>query len=412
MATTTITTSVPSVTFSLTGLDVPDEADILSGRLSDLSSALGTAMSTELTTPQGQIAVSDTAIIADKNDQLLAIVNNINPDYSSGRFQDAIGKIYFMDRIAATGTIVTCTCTGVVNQTVSAGSMAQDDSGYLYSALADFTFGSDGKASVQFQNQTTGAIACPIGSLNTIYKAVSGWSSINNTTAGVLGSDEEGRASFEYRRRLSVAKNASNTLAAIYAAVLGVDGVTDAYVTDNYTNSAITKGYTNYSLLAHSFYVAAYGGTPEGIAKAIFSVAPPGADMNGNTNYTVQDTENYVYPYPEYVITWQTPAAVSMYVEINIMQSNLLPSDIVSQIKSSVQDSFNGTDGGTRARIGSKVNAGRYYAGVQALDSNNIEILSIKLSRNGSTYGASVEFGIDEIPTLDDANIIVNLSSS
>ena len=412
MATTTISTSVPAVTFSTTGLVVPDEADILAGRLSDLSSALGTSMSTELTTPQGQIAVSDTAIIADKNDQLLAIVNNINPDYASGRFQDAIGKIYFLNRIAATGSIVTCVCTGAVDRTIPAGSVAQDDNGFLYEALSEFTFDSNGTATAEFQNQATGPIACPIGALNTIYTAVSGWSSISNQVAGILGSDEEGRSSFEYRRRLSVAKNASNTLAAIYGAVFGVDGVTDAYVTDNYTGSAINVGYTNYSLLPHSFYVAAYGGTPANIAEAIFSAAPPGADMNGNTTYTIQDTENYVYPYPSYLIRWMTPAAVSMYVEVELLQSNLLPADIISQVKASVQNSFNGTDGGTRARIGSKVTAGRYYSGIQAIDTKNVEILSISLSRDGSTFGTSAEFGIDEIPTLDDANIIVNLSSS
>lgn len=412
MATTTVSTSVPAVTFSTTGLVVPDEADILAGRLSDLSSALGTAMSTELTTPQGQIAVSDTAIIADKNDQLLAIVNNINPDYSSGRFQDGIGKIYFLNRIAAMGTIVTCACTGSIGTTIPAGSVGQDDNGFLYESLSAFTFDSNGAATVEFQNQATGPIACPIGALNTIYTAVTGWSSISNATAGVLGSDEEGRASFEYRRRLSVAKNASNTLAAIYSAVLSVDGVTDAYVTDNKTGIAESRGYTNYSLLPHSLYVAAYGGTSENIAKAIYSTAPPGTDMNGSTTYTVQDTENYVYPYPEYLIKWVTPSPVSMHVEVEISQSNLLPSNVSALIQQSVQDSFNGTDGGTRARIGSKVTAGRYYSGIQNIDTSNMEILSITLSRNGSTYLPSVEFGIDEIPTLDNANINVIISSS
>ncbi|WP_371343875.1 baseplate J/gp47 family protein [Klebsiella quasipneumoniae] len=408
---TTITTSVPSVTFSTTGLDVPDEADILAGRLTDLSTALGTSMSKELTTPQGQIAVADTAIIADKNDQCLAIMNMVNPDYSTGRWQDAIGRIYFIDRKGASGTIVTATCSGLVGTLIPAGSIAQDANGYLYFSLSDATIGSDGSASVEFQNQTTGPIACPIGELNTIYKAVSGWSTITNVAAGVLGSDEEGRAAFEYRRRQSVAKNASNTLAAIYAAILEVDGVTDAYVTDNKTSTAVEKGVTNYSIAPHSFYAAVYGGSDADIAKAIWSAAPPGVDMNGDTSYTVQDTENYVYPYPSYDIRWETPTPTSMYVEVQIVQSNLLPSDVTSQIKAAIQKAFNGEDGGTRARIGSKVFAGRYYSGIQAIDPNNMEILGITLSLDGLSYGPSVEFGIDEIPTLDDANILVIISS-
>ena len=295
---------------------------------------------------------------------------------------------------------------------ISAGSIAQDDAGYLYESLSDATIGSGGSVSIEFQNQATGPIACSIGSLNTIFKAVSGWSSIYNDTAGVLGSDEEGRSAFEYRRRQSVARNASNTLAAIYAAVFAVDGVTDAYVTDNKTGSAVEKGYTNYSLLAHSIYVAAYGGTDADIAKAIYSSAPPGTDMNGDTTYTVQDDENYVYPYPEYEIRWVTPSPVSMYVEVQIQQNNSLPSDVISKIQTAVQNAFTGSDGGTRARIGSKVTAGRYFSGVQAIDMSNMEILSITLSRDGATYRPSVEFGIDEIPTLDNNNISVIISSS
>lgn len=112
---TNYTTAVPAVTFSKTGLLVPDEVDILNGRLTDFSTALGSSMGTSLTSPQGQLAMSDSAIIADKNDQLLAIANQVNADYSSGRFQDAIGRVYFLDRIGATGTTVTGTCSGLVD---------------------------------------------------------------------------------------------------------------------------------------------------------------------------------------------------------------------------------------------------------------------------------------------------------
>ncbi|MFO5973627.1 hypothetical protein ACLBSL_01965, partial [Klebsiella pneumoniae] len=155
---TTISTAVPAVTFSTTGLDVPDEGDILAGRIADIGSAFGTAMSTNLKTPQGQLAVTDTAIIADKNDQLLAIVNNMNPDFSSGRFQDGIGRIYFLDRIAAAGTVVTATCSGVPGTVIPAQSYATDDNGYMYVSLAAGTIGADGTVKIEFQNLTTGPI--------------------------------------------------------------------------------------------------------------------------------------------------------------------------------------------------------------------------------------------------------------
>lgn len=405
----TVTTAVPAVTITATGLAIPDELDILNGRLSDLDTAMGGGMSTSLTTPQGQIAMSDTAIIAAKNDELAELTNLINPDYSSGRYQDGIARIYFIDRIAATGTIVTATCTGLVGTVIPANSVAVDGSGYIYYSLAAATIPATGSIDVVFQNQTTGPIACPIGSLNSIYKAVTGWSSVYNATAGVVGNDVEGRANFEYRRKQSVAKNAVNTLGAIYAAVLAVDGVTDAYVTDNKTGSAVNKGITNYSVLAHSIYVAAYGGLVADIGNAIYRSAPPGVDMNGTTTVVIQDTENYVFPYPEYTIKFVTPTAVSVHFKVQLQDNDLLPSDITSQVQQAIINSFNGEDGGTRARIGSRIFAGRYYSGIQNIDQDNVNILDVTISKDGTTYSSSVEFGIDQIPTIDATNITVEL---
>jgi len=409
MTTITVSTAVPSVTFSTTGLDVPDEADILAGRLTDLSTAIGGSLSQSLTTPQGQIASTETAIIADKNDQLLAISNQINPDYATGRWQDAIGRIYFMTRIAASGTVVTATCTGLVETVIPAGSIAQDAAGYLYYSLADATIGSSGSVSIEFQNQTTGPIACAIGTLTVIYKSVTGWSGITNPTAGVLGTDIEGRANFEYRRQQSVGANSSNTLGKMIAAILAVPDVVDAYVIDNKTGAAVATGSSSYSIPAHSYYIAVYGGATADIGTAIHNAAAPGVNFTGSSTYTVQDNVNYVYPYPTYTYNWVTPTAISVYVNVQLKSSTLLPSDISLQVQTAVISAFNGSDGGTRARIGSTIFAGRYYSGIYNIDQENVDILSVTLSRDNTTFSNSISFGIDEIPTLDATNIVVTL---
>lgn len=367
-------------------------------------------MSKSLTTPQGQIAMSDTAIIGDKNDNLAWLVNQINPDFAEGRMQDAIGQIYFIDRIAAIGTTVTATATGLVGTVIPANSIAQDASGYLYYSLADAVISASGAVDIVFQNQASGPIACPIGTLNTIYRAISGWSGITNATAGVLGNEVESRANFEYRRKQSVAGNANNQLGAVYANILAAPGVTDAYVTQNNTGLAVVKGFTDFELEPHSLYVSVYGGASADIAKAIWQKLPPGPSMVGNTSYTVVDDVNYVQPYPEYEIKWQTPSAVSVYFKVELANNNALPGDIVNRVRTAVLSAFNGEDGGTRARIGSTIYAGRYYAGVQAIDSDNVDIFSITISRDGTTYQTSASFGIDEVPTLDATNISVTLA--
>ena len=124
---TTLSTSVPDTTISEDGLYVPEISDVLSGRLTDITSVLGGNASTSLSSRQGQLAQSDTEIIAQGYDKQAVIMNQINPDYAKGRFQDAIGRIYFMDRISAAGTVVTATCYGVNGTVLPSGTTAIDD---------------------------------------------------------------------------------------------------------------------------------------------------------------------------------------------------------------------------------------------------------------------------------------------
>jgi len=156
-------------------------------------------------------------------------------------------------------------------------------------------------------------------------------------------------------------------------------------------------------------YVCAYGGNAQDIAEAIFTKKSQGCDMNGNTSVTVYDKDGYIPPYPEYTIKFQIPDAISLSVKISLAESNFLPSDIIQQVKKAVLAAFNGQDGGTRARIANTLYSGRYYAGIYAIDPAVVNILSVQLSRDGTSYGDSVSFGIDEIPTLDENNIDVEL---
>lgn len=407
---TTITTAVPAVSFSTSGLDVPDEADILAGRLTDLANALGASMSKDLTTPQGQIAISDTAIIAEKNNQLLAIVNQINPDISSGRFQDAIGRIYFIDRISATGTTVTATCTGLVGKTIPAGSLAQDSSGYIYESVDSGQIGADGSVLILFKNRTTGPIPCPSGALNQIYQSVDGWSGISNTAPGVLGNDVESRSNFEVRRRQSVARNSRNQDASVLSAVLATSGVLDAYVWSNRTAATVNKGTTNYPVLSHSIFISVYGGADADVAEAIFSTYNPGANLNGTTHYTVYDNVNYLPPYPSYDMQWLKASPTRVYFKVQIDSSLNPPSDITTQVTNMIISVFNGEyDGIGKARIGSTINAGKYYAPIISINPDTVGVLLLQVSLNGTTYNPSVTMGIDQVPTIQASDITVTL---
>jgi uncharacterized phage protein gp47/JayE len=400
-----MTTNVPSVQFTDAGLVLPTESAILTGVQADINAAFGGGVNPALETPQGQLASSTTAIIGDKNDLFALYVNQVDPDFASGRMQDAIGQIYFIDRKPATPTSVIATCTGLVNTPIPVGAQAKASDGNLYVCTQAGTIPVGGSIDLAFACAVDGPISCPAGSLNKIYQSIPGWDTISNAADGAVGANVESRADFEFRRKQSVALNAVNSLQSIYANVLNVTDVLDAYVTENTTGSPITVG--GQTLVPHSIYVAVVGGAASDIAMAIWNKKSLGASYNGNTSFTVTDTSGYDFPFPSYVVTWETPVALPILFAVQIANNPGLPANIIALVQQAIIGAFNGTDGGVRARIGSTIFASRFYGPITALGTN-VSILSLLLGPTTPTL-ASYTVPINNTPTISAANISVTL---
>ena len=361
---------------------VPTEAAILAGRAADFTAAFGSALNTAPTTPQGQIISSDTAIIGDANGQIAYVASMVDPDQAEGAWQDAIGAIYYLERIAAAGSVKTVSCFGAVNVDIPAGSLIQDPSGYFWAATGDINLGSAGQAIGTFQCQTVGPIAWPANTPCTIYTQVNGWDQVSSANAAALGNLVESRAAFENRRRNSVAINGTGQAPAIYGAVLAVPNVLSAYVIDNPTGAPVNVGATNYSVAAHSVLVSVYGGAAAAIAQAIWNKKSGGCGYNGNTSYTVSDTSYPVGSQPEYPVTWLTPTPTPVYFLVTLQNNALLPSNIVALVQAAVLATFDGTDAAASvpAGIALTISGSRYATQINLISSAvNIESINVGL---------------------------------
>lgn len=400
------TTNVPPVQFTLDGLVVPTEQAILDGVLADIDTAFGGGVNPGLTTPQGQLASSEAAIIGNRDDELLAIVNNMDPAYSAGRYQDALGRIYGLTRSPATPSTAVCTCVGAASTVIPPGAVATDGVN-LWLAVDGGVIGLGGSVSLTFACSITGPVPAAADAINRIYKTVLGWDTIDNPSDAILGTNVESRADFEHRREQTIESNSQATITAMVGAVLRVAGVTDAFGYSNDTASPVTVG--GVTIAAHAVYVAAVGGTDADVAEALWRKKPPGSPWYaGNTTVTVDDISNgYTPPYPAYTIKFERPTATPIKFNVSITDSTLVPADAQDQVRAAIIAAFDGVDGGQRTRIGSTIYASRFYASVVLLGTW-AQLISIKIGTSSATAD-DVTLDLDLVPTVAPTDIALTL---
>lgn len=401
--------NVPALQITPTGISVPQSVDIRAGVLADTNEAFGGELDIVTpSTPQAFLADNLTQNIVDANASIAFALAMVDPSTSEGRFQDALGRIYFMSRKGATPSVVQALCTGQPGVVLPSGSLAQDNFNILWQSTNPATFNAGGQATVEFVCLQTGPVLLGIGELTRIAQLTAGWDAITNLVPAISGTNTESRTAFEQRRRESVAKNGKSTPAAIRSEVWSVQDVLDIFVYDNPTNATINYGSTNYPIVKHSVYVAALGGDDAAIARAIYIKKDSGCDMNGNTTVVIKETEGYTFPYPEYNIKFNRPDAIPVKFYVQIANNPSLPSNIIQLVKDAVIATFTGTNGVQRARIGGTIFASSFYGPV-AVIAPAVSIIQIKLGFSTPTLD-SVLMGIDQAPTIQASDIQVVIS--
>lgn len=393
-----IKTNVPSLTYSAAGFVAPIESAILSGVQADIDAALGGGVNPALNTPQGQIAVSETAIINSANSAFVFMTQMMDPAYSFGRWQDGIGRIYFMTRLPALPTTLQCACVGAQGREIPINSLIEDTSGNTYYCQETVKIPVSGTVTATFVNLAVGPIAVPNSGDVSIVTALPGWDSVT-VTSGTIGQNEETRSAFELRRQESVAGNSKGPVGAIIGAVSQVTGVLDYWGKSNNTNSPVT--YLGVTIPAYGMWITVSGGTQADVASAIFSKLNPGPPMGGNTTVTTYDN-NPLLPSPvPYSVTFEIPAGLRLLFAINIVNNSGIPADAVAQIQQAILNASAGeVVGCPRARIGSLVLANNYISAILALGSwaqvrsifigsNNVSSATFTGSISGATLTVS-----------------------
>ena len=395
------------------GLTAPDTGDIRQGVAEDWTLAFADPdlppLDTEPPTPAGQLIDAETAEIEAMNAAVLFLANMFNPKVSEGRWQEALGYIYFLNRKLDEPTVVTCQLTGLNGTVIPYGALAQSADGYTLICNRSVTIGPSGAAEATFRCAETGPIPFAPHSVTAIVTVIPGWDTVDNAAAGAAGRDLETRAEFEARRYASVAANAHGSTAALYGAVANITGVLDCQVLENIgPNPALKYGVT---VPGHGVTVCVYGGEDAAIAEAIYRKKDNGADTGGNTEitYAAADYHNAIYQYKIL-----RPVTVNFWIRVKLGPGTFYTPAVSEALKQTLFDDFYGLSretGNPRVGLAQTVYASRFYCPAMSVPGvKNILEIQVALGVSApedSAFSDVVIISGDQEPVTSLANILV-----
>ena len=360
-------------------------------------------------TPAGQLIDSITAIIADKDAELLFLANQFNPLVAEGVWQAALGQIYFLVPKTATNSVARCTCNGLAGTVIGAGSLIQSSADNTqWRATGTATIPSSGTVQIDFQCQTAGEVTAAAGTLDKIVTVTPGWDSVTNTAAATVGTLAETQLAFEQRRYQSVAINARGSIAALYSALASLDGVIDLAILENDTGTAVTKN--GVSIPAHSLWIVMRGGDEAEIAAAIYRNKDAGCGTAGNTAISYTDDTLALAPTYDYHI--ERPTDLVFGVKVTIRETDTTPADVEQLIKDAVVRNFSGESTFPRAGTAQTIYSSRFYGDVIATGANDLVSVQIAAPLSGGNWTTQIAVDADLEPVLEAANVtVVKLTS-
>jgi hypothetical protein len=368
-------------------------------------------LDTDSSSPAGQLVDAWTAEVEAKNSEILYLANMFNPRVADGRWQDALGFIYFLNRKMSEPTIVTCQLTGRAGTKIPYGVLAEDtDHRRWVHNRFNVSLDAGGRAETTFRCSRPGPEDVGPHAVNRIVSTLPGWDTIDNAASGVTGRELETRGDFEARRAASVAKNAHGSVLALYGTLhdlSGVAGVIDVQVLENIGPSPVVKyGVT---VPGHGVTVCIFGGDDGEIAEIIYNKKDAGCDTGGNTEIVYVEPERTGAVYRYMILR---PDTVNFWVKVTLGGDEPVTDALIGRIKAAVSRDFHGLDTETmnpRVGLASDVYASRFYCPVLNLGVRNLSLVSVALgtSPSSGSFGQKAVIRGDQEPVLSEDNVLV-----
>lgn len=302
--------------FQLTaaGLQVQNQAEIvaeLEQSLKTATKADGTTLAfgaNWITTPDsldGQLLHNFAEHLAAAQEAVGEVYNSIGPG-AQGKTLDNVMVLAGIERkTPSKSTVVARISAGGGGAAVPAGTTFKtSDTGAQFASKVAVAVPPAGTADVECEALLAGPVSATAGTLTVIVTPVLGMTGVTNPASAVLGQDSETDPLFRVRHLDSLAINGTRTIDAMRAALLDLDGVTDARVFENVTSVVNGDG-----MPGKSIWAVVDGGAEQPIADLVFARKCDGVETYGAITKTVQDSQGGTD-----IVKFSRPTLVDVYI--------------------------------------------------------------------------------------------------
>lgn len=279
----------------------------------------GADINLDQNSPDGQMINIFAQALVDLRELMTQIYNSFDPDRAVGRSLDERVPINNIKRRGGSFTILAIDITvdetvelqgldAAFNSVDGTGYTVQDNAGNQFILIDSVTL-TTGTTSLNFRAKQIGLVETTVDTIQTPVTIVLGVTEINNPTGPLeLGENQETDAELRLRRQRSVAIASTGYLNGVLAAVLDLDGVTDAKIYENVTNVVDADG-----IPAHGTWLIVEGGANTDIANVIYAKKSYGSNMKGAVEVDITTASGATF-----TAKFDRPVAEDLYIRFNI----------------------------------------------------------------------------------------------
>lgn len=305
-----------------TGLTVKTRSEIVADLETAFRGIYGSDINLDQNSPDGQLIGIIAQQSVDIRELLTSVYNSFNPDRAIGTQLDERVAINNIERRGGTFTVQpvsitvdrTVTLQGLdanYNDVNATGYTVQDDVGNQF-ILVDTSVLTAGTHSLNFRAKNLGLVETTVGTIVNPVTVVLGVTTINNPSGALeIGQNEETDTELRLRRQYSVAIASTGYLNGLLAAVLNLDGVTDAKLYENVTDATDANGIPE-----HAIWLVVEGGANSEIANLIYEKKSYGCNMKGSVLVEITTESGQIF-----VAKFDRPTAKNLHIRFDIQRT-------------------------------------------------------------------------------------------